>query len=346
MDQKRTILFNLSGAKCATTWLSECFKSGRGAYSNYSTTYFSKFFPLPDLRHAREGYVSKKIIYGARLKASLENLRVEDQIFMDKAKSHEFRNIGSTDEVALELTRLIQDYKGDIIYLGDPNIHYWMKSYFDVASKLSDGKFALANYLNSLRKYGYEPRFMLIRRPLIDQYKSYLKMVLLNKKSANVDGTRRHTYEEFLGLSEDAMLEARIQDTVKIMAANPLYALHRLGKQKGLNINVDVFNFDSIRENASKFAESIANTYSIKNFCHDKSVSTVINKSKQYEARDAEIIDRVAEKIVNSSEYPPELLVMKSIEKFLLKKIPSTNRYLPTKIPLELFGQQIPIQAP
>ena len=101
MPKKRTILFNLSGAKCATTWLSECFKSGRGAYSDYSTTYFSKFFPLPDIRHAREGFVNKKIIYNARLKASLENLRVEDQIFMNRAKSHEFKNIGNTDEVRL-----------------------------------------------------------------------------------------------------------------------------------------------------------------------------------------------------------------------------------------------------
>ena len=338
MPKKRTILFNLSGAKCATTWLSECFKSGRGAYSDYSTTYFSKFFPLPDIRHAREGFVNKKIIYNARLKASLENLRVEDQIFMNRAKSHEFKNIGNTDEVAIELIQLIKGYEGDVIYLGDPNIHFWMGSYFDTLAQSSDGEFALANYLSSLRKYGYEPRFMLIARPLIDQYRSFLKMVLFDEKSANIHDTRRRSYERFLELSEKSMLEARLQDTINVIAANPLYALHRLGKHKGVKINIDVFSFSSIRDNASKVLESIANTYSIKNFYHDNQVSRVVNKSKDYAQKDAEIIDKIAENIINSDDCSSELSVIKSIEPSVFQRLSDSRRYMPTQIPLESFG--------
>ena len=339
MQKKRTILFNLSGFKCATTWLSECFKSGRGAYSNYSTPYFSKFFPVPDIRRAREGYINRKIIYNARLRATLENLRTEDQLFMEKMKSHEFNNIDNTDEVALELIRLIEDYKGDIIYLGDPNIHFWMGSYFDTSAQKSiNGEFALANYLNSLRSYGYEPRFLLIARSLLDQYKSYLKMILLDEKSVNLDDARRQLYDQILGLSEEAMLKTRIQDTIKIMAVNPLYALHCLGKQKGLNIDVDVFSFDSIQDSPKRIIESIANTYSIQNFHHNKSVSDVVNKSKAYEARDAEMIDKLAKRILYSDNCSSEVSIIKNLEQFVFKRLSESQQYLPTKISLNSFG--------
>ena len=134
------------------------------------------------------------------------------------------------------------------------------------------------------------------------------------------------------------MLEARLQDTINVIAANPLYALLRLGRQNGLNINVDVFSFNSIKDNAAKVTESIANTYSIKNFYHDNSVSRVVNKSKKYTPKDVEIIDRIAEKIINSNDCSPELSIIKSIEALVLQKLSDSKRYLPTRIPLDSFG--------
>ena len=290
------------------------------------------------MRFGSSGFVNPKVIYNARLDASLDKLNREDQIFMHKIATHSFKNIEDVEASALALIELIKDYKAETIYLGDPNIHFWLGSYFNRKFKSKYPINPLTIYLKVLDRNNFEPHFMLVTRPLIDQYKSFLKMFYLDNKAVKKTNKKDGESANFLLSDEENMFRERFKDMERrIIGFSPLFAMHSLSKMQGVNLAIDIFDFNWIREDSGRFLESIASKYSIEQFHNQTAAPSIVNKSMQYRNKDAELIDRIAERVINAKNLPPVGSLSKDIDQTLTSLLSSTKKFSPVKVTTDQF---------
>ena len=318
----KKIIFNLSGYKSATTWLSSVFAKNNCSSCTYFSPIISKHYPLPDFE------LSEKSGFVKLQPNPLQNLgpdsilTPEDKLFLLNYRKHSFLGADrlKVNSVLSRMFQLLEPYMDKSLYLGDPNNHRIVSKFFRFLyeSDLSTEHFE--HFLEFFDKRGFQLEFMMLYRPVSDQMKSYIKMYLGDKGAVTCNSSQEKNALFMNQEPQDQWRLIKNAFTPFLWKANPLLSMYKLVEKTPVNLRIRVFSYNDLRQDSRAFLDSINQRYLIMKDSRDLENPLIPNISMQYPVEFSRSIDKFVDAIVNDEiNWSQELREVLEVEKLLNK---------------------------
>ena len=318
----KKIIFNLSGYKSATTWLSSVFAKNNCSSYRYFAPIISKHYPLPDFELSEKtGFVK---LYPNPLEnlGSSSLLTPEDKIFLLNYRKHNFfgAQYSPVSSILSKTFQLLEPYTQKSLYLGDPNNHKIISKFFRFMYKSDSSINHFEHFLEFFDKRGFHVEFMMLYRPMSDQMKSYIKMYLGDKDAVTCNSSQGKNALFMHQKLEDQWRLIKNAFTPFLWKINPLLSIYKLAEKTPINLRIRVFSYNDLRQDSRAFLDSINQRYLIMKDGRDLENPPIPNISMQYPVEFSRSIDKFVDAIINDEiNWSQELREVLGFEKLLNK---------------------------